>query len=210
MAGNAAVILAGGNSTRMGENKATRLFDGEPLLQRVARRLAPVADELLVIGPETPLVPVSGWRWVGDLVPGAGPLGGLYTALTATTCPRLFLVACDMPLVQPELVRAMLVLAASRDDADVIALRTSQRLEPLHAVYTRRCLPAVEQSLASGDFAMRSLLARLAVSTVASAFVERNDPHGVSALNVNTPEDWQGAVKVAAELETPDSASGGL
>jgi len=194
MSGNVGVILAGGQSRRMGENKAAMMFGDEPLLTRVAHRLSPAVDELLVIGPQSlaPLAPHA--RVVEDALPAIGPLGGLYTALTATAGACVFLVACDMPFVSPGLVRAMLAFAETHCDVDVVALEANGRVQPLHAVYARGCLPAVERALKENDHSLHSLLAQLAVVTIDTDTVRREDPDGLSAFNVNTPDDWQRAL----------------
>ena len=193
MSGNVGVVLAGGQSRRMGESKAAMMFGDEPLLARVARRLSPAVDELLVIGPQslTSLAPQG--RVVEDALPAIGPLGGLYTALTTTTSARVFLVACDMPFVSPGLVRAMLAFAETRCEADVVALEANGRVQPLHAVYARGCLPAVERAVNASDRSLHSLLAQLAIVTIHADTVRREDPDGLSAFNVNTPDDWQRA-----------------
>lgn len=194
------VILAGGRSSRMGENKATMIFAGEPLLRRALGRLAAAVDDALVIGPETlqPLVPQV--RVVPDLVPGIGPLGGLYTALRSTAAARVFLVACDMPFIQPGLVRAMLAASVANPDIEAVILGAGERVQPLHAVYTRACLPTVERALASENHSLRSLLSRLSVLTLDAESVRREDPRGISTFNVNTPDDWRAALRLAAEL----------
>ena len=134
---------------------------------------------------------------------------GLYTALRSSTGARIFLVACDMPFVQEGLVRAMLALSATNRDAEAVVLKesgASKRMQPLHAVYAYACLPAIERALATDDLSLRSLLAHLRVLTLDADTVRREDPRGLSALNVNTPEDWREALRMARELE---AAGGG-
>ncbi len=196
MTGDVGVILAGGQSRRMGESKAAMMFGDEPLLARVAHRLSSGVDEVLVIGPQSlaPLAPHT--RIVEDALPAIGPLGGLYTALTATRSARIFLVACDMPFVCPGLVQAMLALAVTRADADVVTLNANARVQPLHAVYSRRCLPAVERALKAKNHSLHALLARLAVAAIDLETVRREDPDGLSAFNVNTPDDWRHALQI--------------
>lgn len=196
MSGDVGVILAGGQSSRMGEDKATMMFGGEPLLARVARRLSSSVDEVLVIGPQSlaPLAPHA--RVVEDALPAIGPLGGLYTALAATRSTRIFLVACDMPFICPGLVQAMLALAETRDDADVVALYANERVQPLHAVYSRGCLPAVERALKAKNHSLHALLEHLAVVTIDTETGRREDPDGLSAFNVNTPDDWRHALRL--------------
>ncbi len=196
MAGKIGVILAGGQSRRMGENKAEMAFGGEPLLTRVVRRLSPAVDEVLVIGPQSLASLAPEARVVEDALPSIGPLGGLYTALTVSTSARIFLVACDMPFICPGLAQAMLALAETRADADAVALNTDGRMQPLHAVYSRRCLPAVERALKASDHSLHALLAQLAVVTVDMETARHEDPEGLSAFNVNTPDDWRRALRL--------------
>lgn len=207
-AGHAGVILAGGNSSRMGANKAEMIFAGEPLLQRVLLRLSVAVDDVVVIGPQTlaSVVPLA--HVISDLLPAVGPLGGLYTALKATACARVFLLACDMPFAQPGLMRAMLALSEANTSADAVVLQAGQRVQPLHAVYQRTCLPAIEKALASDDHSMQSLLAQLSTIFVEPEIVSREDPHGISSFNVNTPANWENALRLAAELESSQGASG--
>lgn len=200
MAGNMGVVLAGGKSSRMGASKAELLFMGEPLLRRVVNRLSEAVDDVVVIGPPALQTLVPGMLVWSDVTSPVGPLGGLYTALKMAPCERLVLVACDMPLLQPTLIRTMLAVAESHPASDAVALLSNGRMEPLHAVYSRSCLAAVEEALASGQRAMHLLLERLSVVTISREIVVRDDPLGVSPLNVNTPADWRHALQLAAEL----------
>jgi molybdopterin-guanine dinucleotide biosynthesis protein A len=184
----------------MGANKATMVFAGEPLLIRALRRLSPAVDDTMVIGPETLRALAPDIRVVPDLVPGAGPLCGLYTALKSTTAARVFLVACDMPFIQPGLVRAMLAASAANQEAQAVMLSDQGHGQPLHAVYAHTCLPMVERALASEDHSLRSLLARLSAMTMDAEIVRREDPRGIATYNVNTPDDWRSALRLAAEL----------
>jgi molybdopterin-guanine dinucleotide biosynthesis protein A len=208
MGDNIGVILAGGRSRRMGENKAAMLFGGEPLLTRVARRLAPAVDELLVIGPQSLAQLAPRARIVEDAHPATGPLAGLYTALNVTTSARIFLCACDMPFISPGLVRAMLACAETRGDADVVALEANSRVQPLHAVYSRRCLPAVERALNASDHSLHALLAQLAIVAIDVETVRHEDRAGLSAFNVNTPSDWLQALRLDEQADSHGLTTG--
>ena len=205
MSRSAGAILAGGKSSRMGQNKAAMTISGETLLHRLVRRLSAAVDEVLVIGlaPSMPAISPSAARVVADIVPAVGPLGGLYTALSATTCDRVFLVACDMPFVQPGLVRAMLALSEANVTTEAVVVPDVQRAQPLHAVYTKGCLPAVERALASEARSLRALLAQLSVLTIDANIMRDEDPRGISTFNVNTPADWKRALLLASELDAP-------
>jgi molybdenum cofactor guanylyltransferase len=197
MPDNVGVILAGGRSSRMGANKAEMILEGEPLLVRVVRRLSPAVDDLLIIGPQSLESLAPQVRVIGDAVPAIGPLGGLYTALRSTTSARVVLAACDMPFIRSGLVRAMLTLAEEHQEVDAVVLRANERIQPLHAVYSRRCQPMVERALAAKDHSLHALLARLTIKEVDTETVRREDPDGLSAFNANTPDEWQHALRLA-------------
>ncbi len=196
-------IQAGGQSNRMGRDKALLPFCGEPLILRVINRLAHLAAETLVTTNqpgkfaflELPLYP--------DVLPGRGALGGLYTALKVARHPLVAVVACDMPFASPE------VLSACRhhlevSGADAVLPRTAQGLEPFHAVYRRKtCLPAVEHALATGQRRVISWHGERKVHVLSPQDIARLDPQGLAFWNVNTPEEFQRAEQKARELLTP-------
>lgn len=197
------VVLAGGASRRMGQPKAALLMEGEPLLHRVVRLLGEALPAVIVVGDPTVAELVPETRLIADAFPGRGPLGGLRTAFDATDVPWLFLVACDMPFLRPALIRAMAHRALVVADADVVALPGSGGLEPLHAWYSRRCVPVIDEQVACWDWSMRHLLGRLKVDVTATEEWLRCDPEHHSATNVNTPEDWTAAQAYLRRLSTP-------
>jgi molybdopterin-guanine dinucleotide biosynthesis protein A len=193
------VIQAGGESRRMGEDKALRLFLGRPLIQRVIERLQPLADELLVTTNtpgryeflELPLVP--------DLIPGRGALGGLYTAIQAARHDLVAIVACDMPFVSYSL------LAAQRDrlaDAmiDAAIPRTAGGTEPFHAVYRRAsCLPAIKNAIDTDKWRVDAWFSRVNIYWINAPEAERYDPQQLAYWNVNTPEEFTRAEQIAQD-----------
>lgn len=188
------VVLAGGRSQRMGSEKAALIVGGVPLLRRVVERLAVALPDILVIGPETLQALVPNIRVVPDEAPGRGPLGGIVTAFDAVPSQHLFVVACDMPFVEPALVHEMVRLLDETPDVDVVALRTQRGVEPLHALYRSTCLAAMRAQLLSGDGALHRLLEQLRVREVMPEDGVYYDPAGLSAFNANTPEEWQQAM----------------
>jgi molybdopterin-guanine dinucleotide biosynthesis protein A len=202
------VIQAGGESTRMGEDKALKPFLKRPLIERVVERLRPVADELLVTTnhPEAygflrlPLFP--------DLKPGRGALGGLYTALAAATHEAVAVVACDLPFASaPFLVASAGILV--HEGADVVIAETAHGLEPLHAVYRREaCLGPIEAAIDSGQWRMISWFPDVRVRKLASDELSRYDPDGLAFRNVNTPEEFAEAEQLASERSAPGTERG--
>lgn len=203
MSGATGVVLAGGQSARMGQSKAALPIGGEPLLRRVVRRLGAAFADVLVIGLPELAVLAPDARVLPDQHPGLGPLAGLEAALAAITTPRAFVVACDMPFIAPALARAMAASAAMLPDVDVVALRSSHGVEHLHAVYHVSCLPRIRAQLDAGDRSLRALLAGLRVHAFSPEDAARYDPTGLSAFNANTPEEWARALALAAVESAP-------
>jgi molybdopterin-guanine dinucleotide biosynthesis protein A len=192
------VIQAGGQSTRMGENKALKLFLGRPLIQRVTERLASVADELLVTTNQPEDYAFLKLPLFSDLRPGRGPLGGLYTALVSARHPYVAVVACDMPFASaPLLVAAAGLLAQER--ADVVIAETSEGFEPLHAVYRRQtCIPAIEAAMDADQWRVISWFPKVKLRKLTSEELSRYDPDGIAFSNVNTLEEFADAEQRAS------------
>jgi molybdopterin-guanine dinucleotide biosynthesis protein A len=200
--GLSALILAGGRSRRMGQDKVWMLLDGMPLVERVVRRVLPLAGELLFAAStggrfeelaRSLEVPA---RVVADLYPEAGPLAGLHAGLSAARNDLLLALAGDMPFVNLALVQQMIALAPGFDAVvpEVPNRRTGEVFkEPLHALYRRTCLPAISARLAAGERQAISFLADVRVRIVSADEVRRLDPDYRSFFNVNTLEDWQEA-----------------
>jgi molybdopterin-guanine dinucleotide biosynthesis protein A len=190
------VIQAGGESRRMGEDKARLNFRGQPLIVRVMERVARLADEILVTTNQPEAYSFLHIPCVPDLLPGHGALGGLFTALSAAQNPLVAVIACDMPFVSPEL------LAFQRDvllttSTDAAIPRMPEGLEPFHAIYRKEtCLPLVQAALEKGLRRVDSWLAQANIYYLTSEEIARHDPHGLVFLNVNTPEDLAAAIQM--------------
>jgi molybdopterin-guanine dinucleotide biosynthesis protein A len=196
----AGVVLAGGKSARMGMEKAALRIGTETLLARIVRRLHLTLPEVYIVGQPHLAALIPGTPVIPDETPGMGPLGGLSTALAHAPSQRIFVMGCDMPFVEPELVRAMMRYAERYPGADVVALRTPRGLEPLHAVYAQTCASAVQERLAAADGkSLSALLERLNVKELPASIVARYDPSGRSTFNANSPEDWREALAIYAE-----------
>jgi molybdopterin-guanine dinucleotide biosynthesis protein A len=122
----------------------------------------------------------------GDLYPDTGPLGGIYTALSAASHPHVLVVACDMPWLNRPLLEYMTEL---RHTADVVVPRWDKFPEPLHAVYSKACLEPIREKLEAEMFKITAFYGRVKVRFVERAEIERFDPDGRSFVNVNTPDE---------------------
>jgi molybdenum cofactor guanylyltransferase len=185
------VILAGGLSRRMGRDKAALPAGDGTLIEHLARRLAPVADETIVAGGSMrPLF--EGARFVPDHHPGLGPLAGMLAGLTAAQQPLVWVVGCDLPDVEPALGRLLLALAG---DYDAVVPRPNDEPEGVCAVYARELAPRVDALLVAGQRSIKSLLDRSSVRYVASDELRMVDPGLRSFRNINTPADYEAWIR---------------
>jgi molybdopterin-guanine dinucleotide biosynthesis protein A len=182
------LVLAGGASTRMGEDKALMFFEGRPLIGRVAERLALATDPLMVASGRTGRLGSIGFQEVVDFAPGCGPLGGLLAGLLASPHQLTAVVAVDMPLVSAELIS---FLASLHQDEDAVVPLGETGAEPLHAVYSRSAVPAMRRSLLEGRYGLRHLLSQLRVRQVAAAEWAHLDVDPRFAFNINRPGDLE-------------------
>jgi molybdopterin-guanine dinucleotide biosynthesis protein A len=194
-------IQAGGESRRMGQDKALVPFLGRPLIQRVIDRLAPIADEFIVTTNRPEDYQFLGLPLFPDLAPGRGALGGLYTALSAASQPLVAVVACDMPFVCADL------LAALRDDLratdiDLAIPRPQGGLEPFHAVYRRgTCLPHIRTALEGDKWRVDAWFARVRIRYLDQPELLAFDPDLLCFSNVNTPEELSAAEQLALQQD---------
>lgn len=179
-------IQAGGQSRRMGRDKALVLLGGQPMIQLVVDRVRDLADEILVTTNHPGEFAFLGVRLVSDTHPGAGALAGLRTALAAARGESVLVLACDLPFVSRPLVEH---LWSRSGEADVIVPRRGGEFEPLHAVYARSVLPAVEAALEAGKARMISFFPDVQVLAIEQEELALHDPKGMSFLNVNTPQE---------------------
>jgi len=195
------VIQAGGQSSRMGQDKALMPFLGRPLIARQVERLRGLDAALLVVTNRPAEYAFLGLPLAADRVQGLGPLGGLVTAFKAASTPVVAVVACDMPFLNPALLLAQRALL-EREQVDVVIPRSPEGLEPLHAVYRREvCLPAVRQALAEGKRRMIAWLEAVRVREMNAEEIAAADPTLRSFVNVNSPAEFRQAEEWARAEE---------
>ena len=194
----------------MGQDKASVLFRGKPLIERVLDAVRPLFSRVVIVGRQSeelhysrdarPGVGLAEPFCIPDEEPGKGPLGGLYSALRWAGGRAVFLVGCDMPFVNGALVRDVVQRMRNGGGAvdavvpDAVVADVAGRLQPLHAVYSPSCLPLVEQRLRAGKLSLHGLLAELSIVKVSEDEVRRIDPDLRSLVSLNRPEEvsrWQ-------------------
>jgi molybdopterin-guanine dinucleotide biosynthesis protein A len=186
--GVSGIVLAGGSSSRLGRNKALIAVQGQPLIRRVTDRLCPVVDEVLLVTNTPGLYAFLDLPMVGDIYPGVGALGGLHAGLAAMHSPYGLVVGCDMPFLNADLLDYLISL---RDGYEVVIPRVGSFYEPLHAVYSARCLPLIERQIRAGQRRVLGACMGARVRYVDRAEIARYDAQQLSFFNINSPQDLE-------------------
>lgn len=179
-------VLVGGKSSRMGENKAFIKIHEVSLIERVVKEMSRVLERVMVVGGPRDLYSHLGVQVVEDVFQDCGPLGGIHAALLNSKDPYVFVAACDMPFFRSEVITYLLSQAA---DYDVVVPRIGDYLEPLCAVYGRRCLKPIEDSLKRGIFKVTHFYTGVRVNYVDGRVLADAVGEPNVFVNVNTPGD---------------------
>jgi molybdopterin-guanine dinucleotide biosynthesis protein A len=193
------VILAGGASRRMGRDKLLLSLNGRPVLERLMAAIGPLTDRVRLIGRDA--VPAwPGWNDErltarADISPGLGPLAGIHTALATAESHVILVVACDLPFVTTAFLRGLLERLTPEVDA-VVPSPASGPI-PVCAVYRASLLAEVERRIRARELTTRAFVDAVRARLVAGEELEGLDPHGHCLLNLNTPADFETALRIA-------------
>jgi molybdopterin-guanine dinucleotide biosynthesis protein A len=195
------IVLAGGKGLRLGRDKAFEVVGSSNLFQRVVSQLSSFnSDIIVVIANGRSLSQFGGYprvRIVTDIYPGKGALGGLHAGLAASDVFYNLVVACDMPFLNQALLQYMVRISPG---FDLVVPRLGELVEPLHAVYSKDCLPPIERLLEQGETRLRPLFALVKVRYIEDDEISRFDPEHLSFFNVNTEADLKTAQRLAKEM----------
>ncbi len=190
------IVLAGGQSSRLGTDKSLINVNGRPLIEQVVAKLASLGDEVIIVTNSPEKYRHLGVRLVGDVYPGKGALGGIYSGLKAAAYTYSLVVACDMPFLNLALLRYMVLQACEHD---VVIPRLGGLPEPLHAIYSKNCLEPIDRLLARGGLKIIDFFPEVRVRYLEEDEVDVFDPQHLSFFNVNTPGDLEEMKKLARE-----------
>ncbi len=185
------IILAGGNSTRLREDKLSLRLNGRLIIEDTLALFRGLFDNTILSVARGKRVHVPHCAIVQDEYTGG--LGGIYSGLRAAPTPVAFVAACDMPFINPALVRYQ---ASFAHDYDIVIPRTPAGLEPLHAFYSKNCLEPIRAQLQNGRFAIREFFDRVRVREIGPEEIARFDTDGVCFFNINTTEDLRKAEQI--------------
>lgn len=191
--GVTAAILAGGQSRRMGRNKALLEVDGRPIISRTYQTLARLFREVILVTNMPEDYAFLPCRKVPDIHPGLGSIAGLQSALVHSSFDRTFVTACDMPYLNAGLIRRLCTIDETADA--VVPLNREGLREPLHAVYSRAALPELFAAIAADDRSILHLLDKVNTRTVGQEETGGTNDAAQSFLNINTQEEYERVTK---------------
>ena len=186
------ILLAGGKSRRMGVDKKSLPVGIHTLFERGLNTLRSIFSVVhIVIAQDSPPLQAPG-EVFRDILPGCGSLGGIFTGLIRSTTPYVFVAACDMPFLNPSVIR---FLVERKAEVDAVMVRTESGLQTTHAVYGKGCLPMIEGMLERGQLRIQHLITHplIKVRLIDRTEIDAIDPLALSFVNVNTPHDLKKA-----------------
>jgi molybdenum cofactor guanylyltransferase len=185
-----AIVLAGGKSSRLGRDKALEKIGGKYLIERVIDSLAQFGDDIIVVTAAPCQLSNLNVEKVLDTYPRAGAKVGLCTGLNASLSFYSLVVACDMPFLNIDLLRYLL---DSAPGFDAVIPRIGDKIEPLHAVYSKNCTPVLEEQINRGKLKISDLFSEINVRYVEVGEIERYDLQHLSLFNINSEADLKRA-----------------
>ena len=185
-----AIVLAGGKSSRLGRDKALEILGGKTLIERVIGSLSQLEDEIIVVTASSDQLPDLNAGRVLDTYPRTVAKVGLCTGLNASSSFYSLVVACDMPFLNIDLLRHLI---DSAQGFDAVIPRIGDKIEPLHAVYSKNCIPVMEEHIRKGKMKISDLFDEINVRYAESDEIERYDPQHLSLFNINSEADLKHA-----------------
>ena len=200
----AAAILAGGRARRFGGiDKSALTIDGVTIMARLLAVLRPITPHLFAVGDRYGAATAAGLETFQDVIPEAGALGGIYTAIVSSPCDRTLVAGCDMPFLTESFLRHLVRLSEASERSTIVMPRTAKGYEPLCAIYTRESAAGIRARLDRGEREAALPPGGVRVIEVGPEELAAFDPHGLLFVNVNTPHDYaQARRRISAATPT--------
>ncbi|HTY81475.1 MAG TPA: molybdenum cofactor guanylyltransferase [Dehalococcoidales bacterium] len=193
------IVLAGGKSTRLGRDKVSEKIGDRSLLEQVINRIDPISKEIIIVtAKERAFAELAGRpniKFITDIIPGQGSLGGIYSGLVKSDSYYNIVLAADMPFVNAELLRYM---AEVSQGYDFVLPRVEGLFEPLHAIYSKDCIGPIEKIFQNGSKVIIELFNYVKVRYIEVEEINKYDPQHLSFFNINTNEELERAKQIAA------------
>ena len=190
-----AIILAGGKASRMGgRDKAFLKIGDETLIGIQLRGLKNIFKEIIIVtnSPDR-YIGLKGVKVVSDIVPYQGPLGGIFSGLTASNDNHNFIVACDMPFLNGPLIKYM---TENRNGFDIIVPKIGKRFHPLFGIYSKDCIPAIEEMLKKNRLKVTNIFPKVRTRFILKDEITKFDGKLLSLVNINTKKDLTRAKEI--------------
>jgi len=179
-------IIAGGTSGRFGSDKSLHVFDGKPMIKHTYDAVKPVFDEIYIIAPGGEKFSFLDAKIIPDIIPGLGPIGGIYTAVEMLDLERVFVFPCDMPFINTEFIRYMTDIP---DYYDIIVPEINGRYQPLHAIYSKRCAEGIKRNIEKRDYRMSGFYEGYNIRAINEEEIEFYDDPFTMFKNINFKAD---------------------
>ncbi len=195
-----AIILAGGDSKRLGCPKPFLELGGSSLIEIIVNRLRLLFGQITVVTDRQDLFTHLPVKLTGDILTGLskGPLRGIHAGLSLSPLPYQFVTACDMPFINLDLVRYMADFAPHYD---VVVPRIGSYYQPLHAYYRRSCIDLIQRQIEQGECKVTAFYDKIKVKYIGFSEISRLDPGNSSFFNINTWTDYLEAQKMLLQTE---------
>lgn len=181
------IILAGGKSSRMGEDKALLEYEGKYFIEKIAEELSFFEEKIIARGNNSSLTEIadSKWKVIPDIYPDHGPMGGLHAALKECTSDAMFVVTCDMPLITGELAKQICEAFDQQNDA-LIVVTSDEKYHPLCGIYKKELYDQMEKYLRENNNRMMAVL-----KNSHTKYFQLNEESSKQLTNVNTKEEYR-------------------
>jgi molybdopterin-guanine dinucleotide biosynthesis protein A len=194
------IVLAGGESRRMGRDKAFLKLEGIPMIEHVLRTLRTIFPRTIIVTNNPSAYASYEAAVVTDAVKKQCPLAGIYSGLLSSAEEYNFVAACDMPFLNPDLITYMTGLV---DGYDIVVPMTAGRnVEPLHAIYSKRLLPVIKKQLHGDERKIQGIFKEARVKYVTETEIDRYDPERRSFRNLNTLDEYKEATCLDLECRS--------
>lgn len=191
------IILAGGKNRRFGTEKAfIQLKPGLSLIENTLNLFRKIFSEIIIVTNNPPPYLKYDVRLVEDLIKDRGPLSGIFSGLCFSTSETSFVIACDMPFPNAELIEYII---QQPEEYDLVLPEINGKLDPLFARYSKTTLPVIFSHLLKDDLQVQAILSELKVLKITPEEIRRFDPEHLSFLNINTPENLKKAKEVISK-----------
>ncbi|MCK4418178.1 molybdenum cofactor guanylyltransferase [Candidatus Aerophobetes bacterium] len=201
------IILMGGNNRRIGKEKAFLKIGNKTILKIMLEKLNQLRkkdDRIIIVADNISSLQgrLSKSKFfsqhgtidvVSDLIPGAGPLGGIYSGLAASSTEYNLVLACDMPFLNVNLIQHML---RKKSDYDILIPKYGDCFEPLHAVYSKNILPVIKQKIEQESYRIQSIFSRVKVKYITERDMEKFGNWQQFFFNINTLSELKKARKI--------------